>query len=71
MPLFDTKTLDNDFNGSALLASVLFATPQAKADAMARGRERLARSGSLSEAMTAHLPRANDTVSRAPAAPVA
>lgn len=52
MPLFDTKTLDNDFAGSTLLASVLFATPEAKADALARGRERLARAGSVCEAMT-------------------
>ncbi|GJE54102.1 hypothetical protein [Methylobacterium sp. WL9] len=51
MPLFDIKTLDNDFAGSALLASVLFSTPQAKADARARGRERLAAAGSLAEAM--------------------
>ena len=45
MPLFDTKTLDTDFDGAALLASVLYATPQAKAEARARGIELLARHG--------------------------
>lgn len=71
MPLFDTKTLDNDFNGSALLASVLYATPQARAEALARGRERLVRAGSLSAAMTVDAPIAGDAVLRTPSAPVA
>ncbi len=52
MPLFDAKTLENDLDGAALLASVLYATPQAKAEARARGLERLARAGSLGEAST-------------------
>ncbi len=71
MPLFDTKTLDNDFNGSALLASVLFATPQARADALARGRERLARAGSSSDAMTARQADSGEVDSRTTVAPVA
>ncbi|GLS42151.1 hypothetical protein [Methylobacterium brachythecii] len=50
MPLFDTKTLDTDFDGAALLASVLYATPEAKAEARARGLERLSRAGALAEA---------------------
>ncbi|MCE4223848.1 hypothetical protein HCU64_08810 [Methylobacterium sp. C25] len=50
MPLFDTKTLDTDFDGAALLASVLYATSEAKAEARARGLERLARAGSLADA---------------------
>ncbi|GEP10134.1 hypothetical protein MMMDOFMJ_2421 [Methylobacterium gnaphalii] len=53
MPLFDTETRDNAFDGSALLASVLYATPEAKAEARARGMERIACAGSLFEAMKA------------------
>lgn len=53
MPLFDAKTLDNDFNGSALLASVLFATPEDRENARARGMARLASFGSSADSMRA------------------
>jgi hypothetical protein len=56
MPLFDAKILESDFDGANLLASVLYATPQAKADARSRGLQRLAHAGLPSEASASRSP---------------
>lgn len=53
MPIFDAKILDADPEGNTLLAAVLFPSARDKSDAIRRGRERLARAGSIAEAMAA------------------
>ena len=51
MSAFDAKTLDSDPDGLALLAAILHPTRQDRAEAVRRGRERLAQAGSVAEAM--------------------
>lgn len=51
MPLFDAKDLDTDPDGVALLARLLYPSPQARADARARGRIRAERGTMVPDAV--------------------
>ncbi len=70
MPVFEAKHLDSEFEGFALLASILHPTRQAQTRALRHGRRRTARSSVLADPMTieARFPMARDELLPTPMA---
>ncbi|WP_019907033.1 hypothetical protein [Methylobacterium sp. 77] len=52
MPVFESKSLDAEFEGQALLAAILFPTQEAQDRALTHGRNRAARACSMAHPMT-------------------
>ncbi|GBU18562.1 MULTISPECIES: hypothetical protein [Methylobacterium] len=68
MPVFDAKTLDSSFEGSALLAAILHPTRAAQARAKVIGRRRAARAPALVEpvSLESRFPLRPDALAMAP-----
>lgn len=70
MPVFEAKNLDSEFEGLALLASILHPTRQAQTRALRHGRQRASRSAILADPMTIEprFPTGSDDLSPVPIA---
>jgi hypothetical protein len=52
MPVFESKHLDSEFEGQALLAAILHPTRAAQTRALRHGRRRAERAAALADPMT-------------------
>jgi hypothetical protein len=71
MPVFESKNLDTEFEGQALLAAILHPTRAAQTSALRHGRRRVERAAALADPMTLEprFPIVRDEVVPAPCTP--